>query len=77
MGWEFVVILPYLRAISQIIFIIFHELELWFMNFSLNLNLNLLLELYLDSDSQSFILDSACWSKTKMKFSALNMKEYI
>jgi hypothetical protein len=55
-----VVMLPYLREISQIIFIIFHELELWFMNFSLNLNLNLLLELYLDSDSQSFILDSTC-----------------
>jgi hypothetical protein len=49
--------LHYSRSISQNIFIIFHELELLFMNFSLNLNLNSLLELYLDSDSQSFILD--------------------
>jgi hypothetical protein len=45
-----VVMLHYSRAKSQNSFIIFHELELWFMNFSLNLNLNSLLELYLDSD---------------------------
>jgi hypothetical protein len=52
-----VVMLHYSRAISQNIFIIFHELELWFMNFSLNLNLNSLLESYLDSDSQRFIFN--------------------
>jgi hypothetical protein len=39
----------YLRITPQNIFIIFHELELLFMNFSLNLNLNSLLELHLDS----------------------------
>jgi hypothetical protein len=50
-------ILHYSRTILSNIFIIFHELELWFMNFSLNLNLNSLLELHLDSDSPSFILD--------------------
>jgi hypothetical protein len=72
-----VVMLYYSREISQIIFIIFHELELCLLNFSLNLNLNSLLELYLDSNSQSFILDFACRSKDKVKFSALNMKECI
>jgi hypothetical protein len=49
--------LYYSKAISQNIFIIFHELELLFMNFALNLNLNSLQESHLDSDSQSFILD--------------------
>jgi hypothetical protein len=76
-GWDLVVVLHYSKEISQIIFINFYGLELWFMNFSLNLFLKSLLELYLGSDSQSFILDSACWNKVKVKFSTLNMKENI